>query len=799
MTIQRKRVAKRLASGLLAGAMALGGLAISGASPASAANAVTPTRLSGADRYATALDIADEITATDLVLVNGENYPDALAASALAHQEGAEILLVPSSGVLSAATIAAIIAENPTNTYIVGGPSALPLTVETQLTTSVALGGAGLSATSLKRLGGANRYETSSMVANEIGTVGSFNTKRTAIVVSGENFADAVLAGAAAWGPAGATNRHPIFLVQKDAVPAASLVTMLNKGVQQVIIIGGTSVVSDSVKTSLEGAGMSVIRVAGENRYATAASLATVLTTPVLGGGFGWSAANVGLANLNQAGGGADALAAAPYLGANNRVLLGVNGPNMPAETAAWITGKAGTINALTVIGGTSAVSADMVDAAIVAAGGSVDAVTAAIAAVEGRTTFTLTFSEAVNTTVTGNPVVVIKGATAASVATTLTWNTAKTVATATLASGALAAGDSITLLSNASHNIATSDGRKVTGASFSVAADTTAPTATLLASVSTGASALSISFSEPVKAAADVDTLAELAGVFKQGTTALGTPDSIVAKSGGVVVAGTDYDLNAFDSLTILYTTTPATFVAGSTISVAADTFTDLAVAANKTAAASTTVASDVTAPTVVGQPTFTVAATTSASLVVEGLIFTAKSAGYAGNAVTVEVIAATGAAPAVTVAGSAITINGKTGLSTLKEMADAINATPSAAALVTATFAGSASASFTNTVAAATNLAGGTSTMTVTTSFSEPVSAVVGDVKYEDGAVAGGSISAATITITGATVVTTYVLDGSATKVAPTLGTSDIEYAATITDVALNPMTAVDKLLAV
>ena len=59
MNYQRKRVAKRLASGLLAGALALGGLAISGGT-ASANTPSSPStnRIAGADRYETAVAIA---------------------------------------------------------------------------------------------------------------------------------------------------------------------------------------------------------------------------------------------------------------------------------------------------------------------------------------------------------------------------------------------------------------------------------------------------------------------------------------------------------------------------------------------------------------------------------------------------------------------------------------------------------------------------------------------------------------------------------------------------------------------
>ena len=108
MITNRKRVAKRLVSGLVAGALALGGLAISGGTASAVTPSTTATRVAGSDRYSTAAALATKYVAArtsanwngNLVVASGENFPDALAAGPLAKVKDAPILLVPSSGSL---------------------------------------------------------------------------------------------------------------------------------------------------------------------------------------------------------------------------------------------------------------------------------------------------------------------------------------------------------------------------------------------------------------------------------------------------------------------------------------------------------------------------------------------------------------------------------------------------------------------------------------------------------------------------------------------------------------------------
>jgi len=137
---QRKRVAKRLASGLMAGALALGGLAISGSSPAGAVPIEEDDdfRVAGDNRYETAAELAavleDEVAAPDTVIVaNGENFPDALAASALTDSTY-PILLVEAGSVPSDTRDRMNrLADTVEDVLIVGGEAAVSADVEAEI------------------------------------------------------------------------------------------------------------------------------------------------------------------------------------------------------------------------------------------------------------------------------------------------------------------------------------------------------------------------------------------------------------------------------------------------------------------------------------------------------------------------------------------------------------------------------------------------------------------------------------------------------------------------------------------
>lgn len=322
------------------------------------------TRLgSSGDRFTTNLAVEALADRTDVILVSGSVYPDGLAASALAKQENADIVLVPATG-LGTAQIQAIVAEKPQTVWIIGGPQAIPTSVETQLATAVSLGGAGISASSIQRVFGATRFETAVEVSKRIETVAFLAAKPTAIVVRGDSFADAVIAGPATFGIPGGIGSHPIFLVNRDTIPSGVVEQLRARGITNVLIVGGTAVVSETVRLGIQSLGISVSRLAGADRYATAAALSQLLITPIQLGGFGWNAGDVALVDVSDSSQGFDAISAVGLLGPSRRIMLGVTPTRLPAATTTYLSSLRVLTSRLTVIGSAAAVPDSVVNEA---------------------------------------------------------------------------------------------------------------------------------------------------------------------------------------------------------------------------------------------------------------------------------------------------------------------------------------------------------------------------------------------------------------------------------------------------
>lgn len=190
---------------------------------------VTPVRVSGADRIATAVAVAGkaaELSQTSQVafVVNSRNFPDALAASPMAAYNGAPVLLTDATA-LDPRTAAALAdpAMGITDVVIVGGTSAVNVTVATQIAAALG-GGSG----HVKRIAGSSRYDTARDFAvwatgietgtPRVGTAAAPDALATLEfsrigVASGTNFPDA-LAGGVFCGLSGA----PILLTENASV-----------------------------------------------------------------------------------------------------------------------------------------------------------------------------------------------------------------------------------------------------------------------------------------------------------------------------------------------------------------------------------------------------------------------------------------------------------------------------------------------------------------------------------------------------------------------------------------------------
>ncbi len=92
-------------------------------------------RVGGADRYATAaLVAADLASASSVYVSSGQNWPDALAGAARAGMEEFPVLLTR-PGAIPTVTWSELERLNPDTVYILGGPSAVSLSVEQTLST----------------------------------------------------------------------------------------------------------------------------------------------------------------------------------------------------------------------------------------------------------------------------------------------------------------------------------------------------------------------------------------------------------------------------------------------------------------------------------------------------------------------------------------------------------------------------------------------------------------------------------------------------------------------------------------
>lgn len=164
------------------------------------------------------------------------------------------------------------------------------------------------------RLAGADRYATATAVAATYAA-----GVPVVYVATGLNFPDA-LAGAAAAGPTGG----PVLLVKKDSIPDTTAAELVRLAPARIVVLGAGGVISDQVVAALAGfAPGGVTRLAGENRYATAAAISAATYAP-----------GVPVVYLATGQDFPDALAGAAAAGAEGAPLLLVTKDGVPAATA---------------------------------------------------------------------------------------------------------------------------------------------------------------------------------------------------------------------------------------------------------------------------------------------------------------------------------------------------------------------------------------------------------------------------------------------------------------------------------
>ena len=217
-------------------------------------------RLSGADRYATAAAISASTFfryPTAVMVATGANFPDALSGGTVAAQFAWPLLLVQKDAIPSA-TGGELARLRPLNIIVLGGTGVISAQVEAQLASYLVPGSGDVI-----RIAGANRYATSAAVSQ-----GFDPGVPAAYVATGLNFPDALAAA-----PPSALQGGPLLLVTPTAIPGVIAAELARLHPQKIFVLGGTGVVSSAVAAQLDAYTTGpVIRVAGPNRYATAAA-----------------------------------------------------------------------------------------------------------------------------------------------------------------------------------------------------------------------------------------------------------------------------------------------------------------------------------------------------------------------------------------------------------------------------------------------------------------------------------------------------------------------------------------------
>ena len=218
------------------------------------------SRLGGSDRYATAARVAAAVPdgASAVVIAGGEqrSLVAATVGGPLAGVVGAPILLTR-VGELPGETATELDrrAGALKTAYVLGGEGAVSSVVVNQLQ------GRGLT---VVRLGGASRYETSQLVAEEIARHRSV----TAVVVAeGRALSDVVSAS----GPSAALG-HPILLTTATTLHPAAAASLAGLGPDRAYLAGGW--IKGAAESAIKTAVPAVTRLSGADRYATSAALA---------------------------------------------------------------------------------------------------------------------------------------------------------------------------------------------------------------------------------------------------------------------------------------------------------------------------------------------------------------------------------------------------------------------------------------------------------------------------------------------------------------------------------------------
>lgn len=333
-------------------------LALGPALPAAADHDVEPARIGGDTRYSTAADIAlasHSGGASEVIVALGENYPDALAGAPVAAELDAPILLTRRDEVPDS-TVSALSELSPDHVIILGGPDAVSEQVAAEIAQSLRV--------QTTRIEGDTRYATAARAAAFVqernDDAANFPSgQRAVFLTTGENFPDAVTAGAPA--ARSAETPIPVLLTRPDEIPAETQAVIDELGIELVVIVGGPDAVSEQVEAQIEDDDTTTDRVWGDTRTATATAMADFAMEHLE-----FQRADIELTRGDLY---PDALTVAPLAGANHSpILLTEDRDTLSQPTHDWLATQCQAVERIRAVGLETAVTTVTLEAAVQAA-----------------------------------------------------------------------------------------------------------------------------------------------------------------------------------------------------------------------------------------------------------------------------------------------------------------------------------------------------------------------------------------------------------------------------------------------
>lgn len=192
------------------------------------------TRLNGITRYETSVKISNNFeNAENIILVSGEDFPDALVSSSLSHALNSPILLTSKKS-LPTEIYKEIKRLNPSNIYIIGGENSIPTSTLKNISGNII------------RISGEDRYDTSLKVYEKSLELGS--SSEDIIITNGSNFPDALSSSNII-----KDKNYPILLIN-DSIPE-------NIQDKNIISVGGIK--------NIDIKNLNINSIVGNNRFET--------------------------------------------------------------------------------------------------------------------------------------------------------------------------------------------------------------------------------------------------------------------------------------------------------------------------------------------------------------------------------------------------------------------------------------------------------------------------------------------------------------------------------------------------